>query len=298
MTDVIFRLNEQELDRMLGEARAELEKRRVTIADGSARDALVWATSFSLERRIGSDTHRVATTITLNDDAPLSVQSVGIAPRLTYRIPPSPLHWSELRRRGMAEMVIEHLGNAAGALQVRIGVDFAYEEFARRCERLRDLIGDDVPNAAALREMVASWRDQATARTLYSRAKPELITDVAYGHLDDDVLSLNEFYANNIFKPLSAAPPTLVAPPIIEERAPEPKPVGEEHSRRPAILDRLPEAAATAQSGEPVNVVGIILLISAVLAIAVAAWLHSLPVAIGGGIFLLLVLRAMWQWRG
>jgi len=298
MTDVIFRLNEQELDRMLDDARAELAQRGVAIADGSARDALVWATSFSLERRLGSETHRVATTITLNDDAPLSVQSVGIAPRLTYRIAPAPLPWPELRRRGMAEMVLEHLGNAAGALQVRIGVDFAYEEFARRCERLRDLIGDDVPNAPVLREMVASWRDQAEARTLYSRAKPELITDVAYGHLDDDVRSLNEFYTSNIFKPLSAAPPLLIAPPVVEEPKRESKPAGEEHSRRPALLDRIPEAAVAAQSGEPANVVGIVLLLVAIVLIAIAAWLHSLPVAIAGGIFLLLVLRAMWQWRG
>jgi len=294
MSDVIFRLNEQDLDRMLTDAREELERRGVTIADGSARDALVWAMSFSLERRVGSDIHRVATTITLNDETPLSVQSVAIAPRLTHRIAPQPLPWPELRRRGMAEVVLEHLGKAEGALQIRFGVDFAYEELARRCERLLDLIGDDVPNAAALREIVTSWRDEANARTLYSRVRPSLIDDYDYGHLDDDVRSLNEFYQHNIFKPLSLEPPVMIAP----REEPMPKTLPDSLPRRPAILDKVPRAAATAGSGEPMNVVGIVLLVIAVAVVAVGVARTSWPAIIGGGILLLLVIRAMWQWRG
>jgi hypothetical protein len=284
MTEVIFRLNEQELDRMLADARPELEQRGVAIADGSARDALVWAMSFSLER----PQHRVATTITLNDESPLSVQSVAIGARLTHRIDTQPLPWPELRRRGMAEVVLEHLTNAEAALQKAVGASYAYEEFARRCDRLLDLIGDDVPNADSLRERVTSWRDEANARTLYSRARPSLINEYQFGHLDDDVRALNEFYVFNISRPLATG-----------AQAGKPAPhEATDHSRRPAILDNIPKAAAAATSGEPVNVVGIILLAIAIIVLAIGIVRVSWPVIVAGAILLLLVVRAMLQWRG
>lgn len=296
VSDVIFRLNEQELDRMLDESRPELERLGITIADGSARDALVWAMSFSAERHFGSETQRIATTITLNDEAPLSIQTVGIATRTTLRVAPQPLPWPELRRRGFAEIVEETLARAQRELQVRIGVDYAYEEFARRCDRLLDLIGDDIPNAPILREQVRTWRARAEERTLYARGREFLIRDFDFGHLNDDIASLNEFYETNIHRPMSAAPPPA-PPPQKAEPAKPPRFGDDPIARRPAMLDRVAKAAETSGGGEPMNVIGIVLLIVAIAVVVAGIVKMSWPLIGGGALFLLLVVRAMWQWR-
>src|SRR5204862_8147396 len=81
----LFRLSESELDVLLDAARPDLERRGISVADGSAREALVWAFSFSTEREIGIERQRIAATLTLRGDAPLMMQSIATGSRVQYR---------------------------------------------------------------------------------------------------------------------------------------------------------------------------------------------------------------------
>src|SRR5437763_1146087 len=107
----LFRLSESELDMLLDMARDDLARRGITVADGSAREAEVWAFSFSTEREIGVERQRVAATLTLRGDVPLMMQSIATGSRIQHR-DQSPVSWAELRRRGMAAIVEDALASA------------------------------------------------------------------------------------------------------------------------------------------------------------------------------------------
>src|ERR1043165_2304506 len=248
MSAELFHLSESELDKLLDDARDALARRNITVADGSAREAEVWAYSFSTEREIGLERQRVAATLTLRGDAPPMMQSIatgspthpphpppaarargverrGGAPPLPRRggAPPmmqsiatgsriqhrnhSPVSWPELRRRGMAAIVEDALASAQYHLQGKIGADFAHQEFIRRCESILSLLGDDIVNAPALREQVTTWKTLAEQRSLYSAVRRNLIGNLDFGHLQDDANVLEEFYEENIYKPLSSRAP-------------------------------------------------------------------------------------------
>ena len=294
MSSEIFRLSESELDLLLDAARPDLERRGITIADGSAREALVWAFSFSTEREIGIERQRIAATLTLRGDAPLMMQSIATGSRVQYRNQ-TPVAWPELRRRGMAAIVEDALASAQYHLQVKIGADFAHQEFIRRCESILDLIGDDIANAPALREQVTTWKTLAEQRSLYSAVRRNLIGNLHFGHLQDDALVLEEFYETNIYAPLSSRAPAQVA--MRGNAPPEPEEPDRAVPRRAAILDRIPKAPPT-EGGKSLLAIGIVLALIATALIALAVVRHSWPLGVGGAIFLLLVVRALWQWHG
>src|SRR5438105_988125 len=293
MSSEIFRLSESELDLLLDAARPDLERRGITIADGSAREALVWAFSFSTEREIGIERQRIAATLTLRGDAPLMMQSIATGSRVQHRNH-APVAWPELRRRGMAAIVEDALASAQYHLQVKIGADFAHQEFIRRCESILDLLGDDIANAPALREQVTTWKTLAEQRSLYSAVRRKLIGNLHFGHLQDDALVLEEFYETNIYAPLSSRAPAQLT--MRGSAPPEPEDLDRAVPRRAAILDRIPKAPA-AEAGKSLLVIGIVLTLIAVALIAFAIVRHSWPLGIGGAIFLALVIRALWQWH-
>jgi len=291
MSEPIFRLNEQELDRMLGAARLALEGREIEIADGSAREALVWAVGFSTEKPLGDERQRVAATITLNDEAPLSLQSVATRGRVAYRAQRT-LRWDELRRDGMAAVVDAALKAAEHGLQVRTGIEFAHDEVVRRCALLLDLISDDVPDAVALRETVAALKRQAEERTLFSSDRRLLITGDDFGHLADDIRALNEFYETNIFSLECGGEAAAFNKPPSESGG------AAAALQRPSLFERVPRVVDDPSAKKPLNVIGIILLMIAIAVITAGLIRHSWSITAGGAAFLLLVIRAMWQWRG
>ena len=297
MSSEIFRLSESELDLLLDTARPDLERRGISIADGSAREALVWAFSFSTEREIGIERQRIAATLTLRADAPLMMQSIATGSRVQHRNQ-APVAWPELRRRGMAAIVEDALASAQYHLQVKIGADFAHQEFIRRCESIIELIGDDIANAPALREQVTTWKTLAEQRSLYSAVRRKLIGNLHFGHLQDDALVLEEFYETNIYAPLSSRAPAQVA--MRGTPPPEPEDFDRAVPRRAAILDRIPKAPAMepAEAGKSLLVIGIVLALIALALIAFAFVRHSVPLGVGGAIFLALVVRALRQWHG
>jgi hypothetical protein len=290
----LFRLSESELDVLLDAARPDLERRGISIADGSAREALVWAFSFSTEREIGIERQRIAATLTLRGDAPLMVQSIATGSRVQHRNQAA-VAWPELRRRGMAAIVEDALASAQYHLQVKIGADFAHQEFIRRCESIINLIGDDIANAPALREQVTTWKTLAEQRSLYSAVRRKLIGNLDFGHLQDDALVLEEFYETNIYAPLSSRAPAQVA--MRGTPPPEPEELDRAVPRRVAILDRIPKAPAV-EEAKSLLVIGIVLALIATALIALAVVRHSVALGVGGAIFLALVVRALRQWHG
>jgi len=293
MSEDLFRRAASELDALLAAARPDLERRGVAIADGSAREALVWAFSFSTEREIGIERQRIACTLTLRGDAPPMMQSLATGSRIQHRNH-APVAWPELRRRGMAAIVEDALASAQYFLQVKIGADFAHQEFIRRCEAILDLIGNDLANAPALREQVATWKTLAEQRSLYSAVRKTLLGNLDFGHLQEDAVVLEQFYQESIYRPLSSH--SLPAP------APAPVPVPESDnalSRRAAILDRIPKAPPIepAEAGTSLLLLGVALALIAIALIAFGVMRHSWSLAIGGTIFFLLVVRALWQWH-
>src|SRR5436305_1172034 len=297
MSSEIFRISESELDVLLDAARPDLERRGITIADGSAREALVWAFSFSTEREIGSERQRIAATLTLRGDAPLMMQSIATGSRIQHR-DQSPVSWAELRRRGMAAIVEDALASAQYHLQVKIGADFAHQEFIRRCESILDLLGDDIVNAPALREQVRSWKTLAEQRSLYSAVRRNLIGNLDFGHLQDDANVLEEFYETNIYKPLSSRAP---AQPAMRGNAlaspPEPE-FDRAVPRRVSLLDKIPKAPPPEPaSATPLLVLGIGLALIAVALLALAFVRHSWGLGLGGAVLLMLVVRALRQWH-
>src|ERR1043166_1560146 len=107
MSAELFHLSESELDKLLDDARDALARRGISIADGSAREAEVWAFSFSTEREIGLERQRIATTVTLRGDA-LMTQSIATGSRVQHRAS-AMVSWPELRRRGLAGIVEDAL---------------------------------------------------------------------------------------------------------------------------------------------------------------------------------------------
>jgi len=293
----LFRLSESELDTLLDAARDALATRGITIADGSAREAEVWAYSFSTEREIGMERQRVAATLTLRGDAPPMMQSIATSSRIQHRNH-SPVSWPELRRRGLAAIVEDALASAQYHLQVKIGADFAHQEFIRRCESILSLLGDDIPNAPALRDQVATWKTLAEQRSLYSAVRRNLIGNLDFGHLQDDADVLEEFYEENIYKPLSSrAPEGLAMHGNTTPAAPPAQEFDRALSRRVALLDKIPKAAEPEDAGKYTLVLGIVLAIVAVALIALAFVRHSWGWAVGGAVLLMLVVRALRQWH-
>ena len=294
MSSDLFLLSASELDKLLDDARPDLARRGIAVADGSAREALVWAFSFSTEREIGIERQRIATTLTLRDDAPLTLQSVATGTRVSYR-GQQQVAWPELRRRGLAAIIEDALASAQYHLQVKLGADFAHEELIRRCESLLDLIGDDLPNAPALREQVTTWRTLAQQRSLYSAVRRKLINNLNFGHLHEDALLLEELYQTNIYAPLSARAPAQLtmrgdAPPVPEPDRTVP--------RRVPLLDRIPKAPPPEpESNRSMLILGIGLAAVAAALLAFAIAQHSWPFIVGSAIFLVLVLRALRQWH-
>ncbi|HEV2719519.1 MAG TPA: hypothetical protein VG323_05840 [Thermoanaerobaculia bacterium] len=291
MPSDLFVRSESELDALLDAARSDLERRGIGIADGSAREAEVWAFSFSSEREIGIERQRTACTLTLRGETSLMMQSIATGSRLQHR-DSTAVSWAELRRRGMAAVVEDALASAQYRLQVKIGVDFAHQELIRRCESLIDLIGDDLVNAPALREQVARWKSLAEERTLYSAARPKLLGRLDFGHLQDDANALEEFYEANIYAPLSSRPPFPAPAP-----APAPAPDDNAIPRRVALLDKIPKMPVESEATKAMLILGIAMAVAAVALIAFAVVRHSWPLGIGGAVFLLLVVRALRQWH-
>jgi hypothetical protein len=201
------------------------------------------------------------------------------------------VQWPELRRRGLAGIVEDALASAQYHLQVKTGADFAHEEFIRRCDAIVSLLGDDIPNAPALREQVMTWKTLAEQRSLYSAVRRNLIEGLEFGHLQDDADVLQEYYETNIYGPLSTRAPALLevrgTPPAEERGTP----------RRIAFIDQIPKAPAV-EAPKPMLVLGIVLAVIAAALIALAGVRHSWPMGIGGAIFLILVVRALRQWHG
>jgi hypothetical protein len=194
----------------------------------------------------------------------------------------------------MAAIVEDALASAQYFLQVKIGADFAHQEFIRRCESLLDLLGDDIANAPALREQLATWKSLAEQRSLYSAARKTLLGNLDFGHLQDDAVVLEQFYQESIYGPLSSH--AVPAP----QPAPEPQPEPDQSlSRRAAILDRIPKAPPVepTEAGRSLLILGIALALIAAALIAFAVMRHSWSLGIGGAIFFLLVVRALWQWH-
>lgn len=282
---------------LLDRSRDDLARRGITVADGSAREAEVWAFSFSTEREIGVERQRVAATLTLRGDVPLMMQSIATGSRIQHR-DQSPVSWAELRRRGMAAIVEDALASAQYHLQVKIGADFAHQEFIRRCESILDLLGDDIVNAPALREQVTSWKTLAEQRSLYSAVRRNLIGNLDFGHLQDDANVLEEFYETNIYKPLSSRAP---AQPAMRGNAlpsaPEPE-FDRAVPRRVSLLDKIPKAPPPEPaSATPLLVLGIGLALIAVALLALAFVRHSWGLGLGGAVLLMLVVRALRQWH-
>jgi hypothetical protein len=295
MSAELFRLAERELDDLLDIARPDLERRGVAIADGSAREANLWAFNFSNERELGEDRHRIATTLTVRDDLPPIMRLFATTDRVTFRNE-TQVPWGDLRRYGMAKVVEEALAEAQFKLQVRVGVDFAHEEFIRRCTMLLDLIGDDLPNAEGLRDRVRTWRQLAEQRALYSPLRRRLGNDLDFGHLHDDVRFLDEFYEQSIYAPLSARGPARAEapapPPPVEEDEPRELP------RRVSLLDRLPKAPPVEpEASKPLVAVGVLLVLIALGLLAWAIVRHSWPWIAAAAVFLLLVIRALRRWH-
>ena len=291
MPSELFRRAEEELDALLDAARGDLGARGISIADGSAREAEVWAFSFSTEREIGIERQRIATTLTLRGDA-LMTQSIATGPRVQHRASAT-VSWPELRRRGLAAIVEDALASAQYHLQVKTGADFAHEEFIRRCESILDLLGDDIVNAPALRDQVNTWKTLAEQRSLYSAVRRKLIGNLDFGHLQDDAVALEELYETNIYAPLSSRAPASLA--MHGKAPPEPEP-DNALPRRVALIDRIPKAPAV-EAAQPMLFLGIALAIIALALIALAVVKHSWPLGIGGAVFLLLVVRALRQWH-
>jgi hypothetical protein len=292
----LFVRSESELDALLDAARDALAARGIAVADGSAREAEVWAYSFSTEREIGIERQRVAATLTLRGDAPLMMQSIATGSRLQHR-DHTPVAWPELRRRGLAAIVEDALASAQYHLQVKIGADFAHQEFIRRCESILDLLGDDLLNAPALREQVAAWKTLAEQRSLYSAVRRNLIGNLDFGHLQDDANALQELYENNIYQPLSSRAPEQPAMRGNPMPASPPQDVDRAVPRRVAVLDRIPKAAEPEDAGKYMLVLGIVLAIVAAALIALAFVRHSWGVGLGGAVLLVLVVRALRQWH-
>jgi hypothetical protein len=288
MPSELFRRAEEELDALLAAARGDLARRGISIADGSAREAEVWAFSFSTEREIGLERQRIATTVTLRGDA-LMTQSIATGSRVQHRAS-AMVSWPELRRRGLAGIVEDALASAQYHLQVKTGADFAHEEFIRRCDAIFSLLGDDIPDAAALREKLMTWRGLAEQRSLYSAVRRNLIEGLDFGHLQDDAVALQELYETNIYGPLSsrAGARDLVGRAVQEPEKGTP--------RRFALIDQIPKAPPTESTGAMV-VVGVVLGVLAAALIALAVVRHSWPLGIVGAILLLLVVRALRQWH-
>ena len=276
---------------LLAAARDDLGKRGISIADGSAREAEVWAFSFSTERELGIEKQRIATTLTLRGDA-LLTQSIATGRRVQHRAS-AIVSWPELRRRGIAAIVEDALASAQYFLQVKTGADFAHEEFIRRCESILDLLGDDIVNAPALRDQVRTWKTLAEQRSLYSAVRPKLIGNLDFGHLQDDAVTLEEFYETNIYGPLSSRAP---ARDLVGRAAPVIEP-DNATSRRIALIDRIPKAPAVEETPKSMLSIGIALAAVAIALIALAVVKHSWPLGIGGAVLLLLVARALRQWH-
>lgn len=299
MSADLFRLAESELDDLLDAARPDLARRGIVIADGCAREVQVWAFSFSTEREIGIERQRIATTLTLRGDAPPMLQSIATGTRVQHR-GQQQVAWPELRRRGLAAIIEDALASAQYHLQVKIGADFAHEELIRRCDSLLDLIGDDLPNAPALREQVTTWRTLAEQRSLYSAVRRTLINGLSFGHLDDDARVLEEFYVSNIYKPLSsrASARDLAAWAARDTSQSAPEPAAAATSRRVSLLDRIPKAPPPEpEASGSMLVLGIALAVAACALLAFAIARHSWPLIAGSAIFLVFVLRALWQWH-
>jgi hypothetical protein len=295
MSSDLFLRSAAELDALLDAARPDLARRGISVADGSAREVEVWAFSFNTEREIGLQRQRIATTLTLRGDVVLMLQSIATGPRVQHR-GQSQVSWPELRRRGMAAIVEDALASAQYHLQVKLGADFAHEEFIRRCESILDLIGDDLPNAPALREQVTTWKSLAEQRSLYSAVRRKLIDNLNFGHLQNDALVLEEFYEANIYGPLSARPPAQLT--MRGDTAPVTEP-DRALPRRVSILDRIPKAPPPEpESTKPMLVVGILLAVIALGLLAFGIVRHTWPLIAGSAIFLLFVLRALRQWHG
>jgi len=288
----LFRRAEEELDALLAAARDTLARRGISIADGSAREAEVWAFSFSTEREIGLERQRIATTLTLRGDA-LMTQSIATGPRVQHRAS-AMVAWPELRRRGLAGIVEDALASAQYHLQLKTGADFAHEEFIRRCDAIISLLGDDIPNAPALREQVMTWRTLAEQRSLYSAVRRNLIEGLDFGHLQDDAAALQELYETNIYGPLSTRAPASVA---MRGTTPPAEPDPERAiPRRVSLIDQIPKAPP-AESTRAMLVLGVVLAVVAVALIALAVVRHSWALGVGGAILLLLVVRALRQWH-
>lgn len=298
MSADLFRLSESELDALLDAARDELATRGITVADGSAREAHVWAFSFSTEREIGIERQRIACTLTLRGDTPLSMQSIATGSRVQHR-DHGQVAWPELRRRGLAAIVEDALASAQYHLQLKIGADFAHQEFIRRCESLLELIGDDIVNAPALRDQVETWKSLAEQRSLYSAVRRNLIGNLDFGHLQEDAVALEELYENNVYKPLAARTPAQLTMRGTAAPAPPPEDFDRAIPRRVSLLEKIPKAPPPepASSSAPLLILGIVLGLVAVALLVFAFLRHSWPLGIAGGILTLLVVRAFRQWH-
>jgi len=106
---------------------------------------------------------------------------------------------------------------------------------------------------------------------------------------------LEELYETNIYAPLSSRAPAQLG--MRGSAPPEPEELDSAVPRRAAILDRIPKAPA-AEGGKSLLAIGIVLALIATALIAFAVVRHSVPLGVGGAIFLLLVVRALRQWHG
>ncbi len=287
MSAEIFRIAESELDRMLAVARPLLERRGISVADGSARQALVWATSFTYERQLRDTKQRVAATLTLNGDAPPILQTIAVSGAITERDQKT-LAWPELRQRGLADIIEKKLAEQQIGLQTRIGINYAHLELIRRCDVLRDLVTDDVPHAAELRDRIATWRSEAEARTLFLPSRKTLIDEFRYGHINDDLVSHNDFYANSIYSPSMPGLPKPVADlPVI---APTPAP----NVTRTAIQSVMNRFDAP-RPDPPSRALGISLVLFSLLILGAGVWLRNWLTVAGGVGFLVVAIGAMFR---
>jgi hypothetical protein len=288
MPSELFRRAEEELDALLAAARDGLARRGIGIADGSAREEELWSFRFSTEREIGLERQRISTTVTLRGDA-LITQSIATGSRVQHRAS-ALVQWPELRSRGLAGIVEDALASAQYHLQVKTGADFAHEEFIRRCDAIVSLLGDDIPNAPALRERVSTWKALAEQRSLYSAVRRNLIEGLDFGHLQDDADVLQEYYETNIYGPLSSR---AEARDLVGQVVQEPE---QGTPRRIALIDQIPKAPAV-EAPKSMLVLGLALAAVAAALIALGSVKHSWPLGIGGAILLILVARALWQWH-
>jgi len=285
----LFRRAEEELDALLAAARDDLARRGIGIADGSAREEELWSFRFSTEREIGLERQRISTTVTLRGDA-LITQSIATGSRAQHRAS-ALVQWPELRSRGLGGVVEDALASAQYHLQVKTGADFAHEEFIRRCDAIVSLLGDDIPNAPALREQVSTWKTLAEQRSLYSAVRRNLIEGLDFGHLQDDADVLQEYYKTNIHGPLSTRAPASLAMSGMPPTEPE-----QGTARRLALIDQIPKAPDV-DAPKSMLSLGVVLAAVAAALIALAVVKHSWALGLGGAILLILVVRALRQWH-